>query len=150
MILTSHTVITIFSPLFLVSALYEKTHKDFIYCIYFLAVVNVVLFLTVSLLMMEFSHQRSRDATASFGGTLFKTFKSVLLTPVVLASIFGIAANQIFSQDLPRGLDEPLETLGNAFGAAALFYLGLSVVGKIRTKVGMIILVPLSLGVTKV
>ena len=112
--------------------------------------MNVVLFLTVSLLMMEFSHQRSRDATASFGGTLFKTFKSVLLTPVVLASIFGIAANQIFSQELPRGLDEPLETLSNAFGAAALFYLGLSVVGKIRTKVGMIILVPLSLGVTKV
>ena len=132
------------------SALYEKTHKDFIYCIYFLALVNVGVFMTVALLMMEFSHQRSRDATASLGGTLLKTVKSVLLTPVVLASIFGIAANKIFSQDLPRGLDEPLETLGNAFGAAALFYLGLSVVGKVRTKVGMIILVPLSLGITKV
>ena len=132
------------------SALYEKTHKDFIYCIYFLALVNVVLFLAVSLLMMEFSHQRTRDETASFGRTLFKTLKSVLLTPVVLASIFGIAANKIFNHDLPRGLDEPLETLSNAFGAAALFYLGLSVVGKIRTKVGMIILVPMLLGVTKV
>ncbi|CAB4003876.1 Hypothetical predicted protein, partial [Paramuricea clavata] len=100
--------------------------------------------------MMEFSRQRSRDTAASFRGTLFKTIKSVLLTPVVLASIFGIAANKIFNEELPRGLDEPLETLSNAFGAAALFYLGLSVVGKIRTKVGMIIMVPLSLGVAKV
>jgi hypothetical protein len=135
---------------FIVKALYEETHKDFIYCVYFLALVNVMLFLTAALLMMEFSHQRSRDTAASFRGTLFKTIKSVLLTPVVLASIFGIAANKIFNEELPRGLDEPLETLSHAFGAAALFYLGLSVVGKIRTKVGMIIMVPLSLGVAKV
>lgn len=100
--------------------------------------------------MMEFSQQRSRHATASLGRTIFKTIKAVLLTPVVLASIFGIAANKIFDQELPRGVDEPLETLSNAFGAAALFYLGLSVVGKIKAKLGLIILVPMSLCVAKV
>ena len=100
--------------------------------------------------MMEFGHQRSENTTASFGGTLCRTVKSVLLTPVVLASVFGIAANKIFNEELPRGVIEPVETLSRAFGAAALFYLGLSVVGKVKAKFGMIILVPLSLSVTKV
>lgn len=100
--------------------------------------------------MMEFSHQRSANDTASVGGTLYRTIQSVLSTPVVLASAFGIAANKIFNEELPRGLDEPMETLSNAFGAAALFYLGLSVVGKVKAKFGMIILVPLSLSVAKV
>ena len=100
--------------------------------------------------MMEFSQQRSRNTTSSLGGTLFKTIKSVLFSPVVLASLFGIAANRALDQDLPSGVDEPLEILSNAFGATALFYLGLSVVGKIRGKMGMIILVPLSLSVAKV
>ena len=132
------------------NALYKEKHKHFVYCVYFLAVVNVILFLSAGLLMMEFGQQRSKNDTASFGRTMLKTIKSVLLTPVVSASIFGIAANKIFHESLPRGLYEPLETLSNAFGAAALFYLGLSVVGKIKTKFGMIILVPLSLSFTKV
>ncbi|XP_028399439.1 integral membrane protein GPR155-like [Dendronephthya gigantea] len=134
----------------ILNALYKHTHKDFLYSVYFNVLVNVTLFLTAGLLMMEYSQQRSRSTTSSIGATLFKTIKSILLSPVVLASLFGIAANRAFKQDLPTGVDAPLETLSNAFGATALFYLGLSVVGKIRAKMGMIILVPLSLSVAKV
>nr|KAG5690041.1 hypothetical protein BaRGS_009848 [Batillaria attramentaria] len=57
----------------------------------------------------------------------------------------GIAGNFIFHQKVPSILDDILEVLGNAFSASALFYLGLSMVGKVQSQVGMAMVVPVLL-----
>ncbi|XP_046846937.1 integral membrane protein GPR155-like isoform X1 [Xenia sp. Carnegie-2017] len=130
--------------------LYEKNHKDFLDCAYVLSSVNVALLLMIALIMMEFNYRRSRNKSANLKGIVLKTVQSIVTNPVVLASVSGIIVNFISKQKLPTYLDKPLMTLSNAFGGPALFFLGLSVVGKIRTKIGMITLVPLSLGIAKV
>ena len=64
--------------------------------------------------------------------------------------MLGIPFNYILNQSLPDAVDKFLETLSAAFTASALFYLGLSIVGKIKAQFGMAILVPLCLSAAKV
>ena len=131
----------------LVKAMYDE---EFIDCLYFLVLVSLAFILPIGLLMMEFQKQRSLHTSLHFGHILWKTFKAVLKNPAVLGAILGIPFNFILHQDLPNTIDTFLTTLSQAFPATALFYLGLSVVGKIKTQFSMAILVPLSLVAAKV
>lgn len=129
--------------------MYEVSHKEFIYCLYFLVLVSLVIFTPIGIMMMEFRKQQSKPSSKGVGYTMLRTLKSTITNPVVISSIVGIPCNFIFHQDLPAALDKLFETLSLGFPAAALFYLGLSVVGKIKTQFGTAILVPLSLVAAK-
>ncbi|XP_060070719.1 integral membrane protein GPR155-like [Ylistrum balloti] len=72
-------------------------------------------------------------------------FKGVISNPIVFMTIIGIIGNFVFKHDLPAVLDGILTSLGNAFSATALFYLGLSLVGKVSGTMGIGLLVPLLL-----
>ena len=46
--------------------------------------------------------------------------------------VIGIAANFILGQKIPALIDQIISTLANSFSAIALFYLGFSMVGRIK------------------
>lgn len=79
------------------------------------------------------------------GKAALQVVKGVVLNPIVFMTAIGIVGNFVFRQKVPSVLDNILEVLGNAFSACALFYLGLSMVGKVRSQVGMAMVVPILL-----
>lgn len=81
----------------------------------------------------------------SCGKAALLVAQGVLLNPIVFMTAIGIVGNFVFDQQVPRILDDILEVLGNAFSACALFYLGLSMVGKVQSQVGLAMVVPVLL-----
>ena len=60
------------------------------------------------------------------------TIWSTISNPIVFMTLIGIIANFILKQHIPKLIDPILLTLSNSFSALALFYLGCTMVGKIR------------------
>lgn len=70
----------------------------------------------------------------------------VLKNPIVFMVVIGIIAHFVLHQKIPAFMAEFVDGLANSFGGAALFYLGLSMVGQLRkltrsTVVTLILLV---------
>lgn len=60
--------------------------------------------------------------------TLWSTIKN----PIVFMTFVGLIVNLIFDQKIPALIEPIITTLANSFSALALFYLGMTMVGKIR------------------
>jgi hypothetical protein len=60
------------------------------------------------------------------------TVWSTISNPIVFMTLIGIIANFILKQKIPGLIDPILLTLSNSFSALALFYLGYTMVGKIK------------------
>lgn len=56
----------------------------------------------------------------------------VLKNPIVFMVVFGIAAHFVLHQTIPAFMAKFIDGLANSFGGAALFYLGLNMVGQLR------------------
>lgn len=56
----------------------------------------------------------------------------VLKNPIVFMVVIGIIAHFVLHQTIPAFMAEFIDGLANSFGGAALFYLGLSMVGQLR------------------
>lgn len=56
----------------------------------------------------------------------------VLQNPIVFMVFIGIAFNFILDRKVPIYMENFLDGLANSFSGAALFYLGLTMVGKIK------------------
>ncbi|KAK7110797.1 lysosomal cholesterol signaling protein-like isoform X2 [Littorina saxatilis] len=81
----------------------------------------------------------------TWGKAFLQVSKGVLLNPIIFMTAIGVAGNFIFHQSVPAILDSILTVLGNAFSASALFYLGLSMVGKVKSQMGLGLMVPVLL-----
>ena len=76
---------------------------------------------------------------------VFDTVKGVATNPFVFMVIFGIAFNFMLQQRLPIWAEGLFETLGNAYSATALFYLGWKLGNNPVKVMGMELLVPIIL-----
>jgi len=56
----------------------------------------------------------------------------VLKNPIVFMVVIGIIAHFVLHQTIPAFMAEFLDGLASSFGGAALFYLGLTMVGQLR------------------
>lgn len=70
----------------------------------------------------------------------------VLRNPIVFMVVIGIASHFVLGQKIPPFMEEFVDGLANSFGGAALFYLGLTMVGQLRnltksTVVALILLI---------
>lgn len=70
----------------------------------------------------------------------------VLRNPIVFMVVVGLAAHFLLSQRIPPFMAQFVDGLANSFGGAALFYLGLTMVGQMRkltrsTVVALILLI---------
>ena len=76
------------------------------------------------------------------------TLWSTISNPIVFMTVIGLAANFILKQKIPFYIDPILTALSNSFSALALFYLGFSMVGKIKNlsfkKIVIILILVLS------
>ncbi|BFY97764.1 hypothetical protein BsWGS_00803 [Bradybaena similaris] len=132
----------------IVQALYGTTHPEFLKALYLIAPISLVFLNPVGFILMEIhKHHSVQDESRCQGirRAILHVVKGVILNPIVFMTIIGVAGNFIFSGSVPDIINGILTVLGNAFNASALFYLGLNMVGKIKSQLGICLVVPVLL-----
>uniref|UniRef100_A0A1A8QX57 G protein-coupled receptor 155b n=1 Tax=Nothobranchius rachovii TaxID=451742 RepID=A0A1A8QX57_9TELE len=131
----------------IVDALYRSTYPEYLQYIYLVAPVSLMLLNPIGFALCEV--QRWRQASHPQRSTLSilgVVVLQVLKNPVVFMVIVGIISHFALSSQIPVVLTEFIDGLANSFGGAALFYLGLTMVGQLRkltrdTGVALILLI---------
>ncbi len=101
----------------------------------------------IGLLMLELDkNSKNKDKQIGKCKLILKTIKSVITNPIVFMVVFGLIANQIFTacefNKRSWFLTPFLKVLAESFGATALFYLGISLVGNMKKYRGFDLIVP--------
>uniref|UniRef100_A0A7N6AW31 DEP domain-containing protein n=1 Tax=Anabas testudineus TaxID=64144 RepID=A0A7N6AW31_ANATE len=131
----------------IVDALYQSTYPEYLQYIYLVAPISLMILNPIGFAFCEV--QRWRQAShpqRSTIGILGVVVIQVLKNPIVFMVIVGIVSHFALGQKIPAVLSEFIDGLANSFGGAALFYLGLTMVGQLRkltrdTGVALILLI---------
>ena len=130
-----------------VKAMYHDTHPEYINYLYLMIPISLVILNPIGFVFLEIQKQKS--ASKSEGSSTLKiiltAFKGVVTDPIVFMTFIGLVGHFIFRGKLPQVVEEIFSALGQAFLATALFYLGVKMVGNMKTKVGSGLVVPLLL-----
>ncbi|RNA34942.1 hypothetical protein BpHYR1_032378 [Brachionus plicatilis] len=95
------------------------------------------------------SNGKSNLTDLSKFGLLKCTLWATISNPIVFMTIIGLVSNMVLSQHLPRLIEPILSTVANSFSALALFYLGYTMVGKIKNLTFSSVVIILILVLTK-
>ncbi|XP_053373274.1 integral membrane protein GPR155-like isoform X2 [Mercenaria mercenaria] len=130
----------------ILKALYSDSNPEYLQYIYLVAPISLVLLNPVGFTMLEIQ-RRNQDVSHRTGKCrlVLQVTKDVLSNPIVFMVLIGIGGNFLFKQKIPAVLGDILEVLGNAYSASALFYLGLSLVGKVQGQLGVGLIAPMLL-----
>ena len=128
-----------------VKAIYQNSHPEYVDYIYLCAPVTLACLNPIGLILMEIHKQRNTGNTISKFKVVITTLKGVVTNPIVLMTFIGILGNFIFNRKVPAILENILDSLGQAFLATALFYLGVKMVGNMPTRMGRGLKLPLLL-----
>ncbi|KAJ8314204.1 hypothetical protein KUTeg_008765 [Tegillarca granosa] len=141
---------TCYTVLFSVQALYEKSHPEYLSYIYLIAPISLLFLNPIGFSLLEV--QKRKNSLEEHGTThtgkctmALHVIRGILCNPIVFMTFIGIAGNFLFQRQIPIVILSILNVLGDAFSASALFYLGLSLVGKVKGQVGIGLIVPLLL-----
>ncbi|XP_039296916.1 integral membrane protein GPR155-like [Nilaparvata lugens] len=134
----------------IISALYQKIHPDFVSYLYLVAPVNLVILNPFGFVLMEIGKRRSlppdsRQRPASCWHVTGVILWNIVANPIVFMTALGIAGNFVFGGNVPPLISCVLNVFAKAFPAAALFLLGLRMVGKVQDLYGTSLLVVIML-----
>uniref|UniRef100_A0A674DBE4 G protein-coupled receptor 155 n=1 Tax=Salmo trutta TaxID=8032 RepID=A0A674DBE4_SALTR len=131
----------------IVEALYKNTHPEYLQYIYLVAPVSLMLLNPIGFAFCEIQKWRDqRDRQQSKLQIVGVVILQVLKNPMVFMVVIGIIFHFILAQKIPAFMEQFVDGLANSFGGAALFYLGLSMVGQLgkltrSTVVALILLI---------
>uniref|UniRef100_A0A8C6MRQ9 G protein-coupled receptor 155 n=1 Tax=Mus spicilegus TaxID=10103 RepID=A0A8C6MRQ9_MUSSI len=117
----------------IVEALYQSTYPEYLQYIYLVAPISLMMLNPIGFIFCEI--QKSKDtqnASQNKAKIVGLGFLRVLQNPIVFMVFVGIAFNFILDKKIPVYMENFLDGLANSFSGSALFYLGLTMVGKIR------------------
>uniref|UniRef100_A0A8K9XRX7 G protein-coupled receptor 155 n=1 Tax=Oncorhynchus mykiss TaxID=8022 RepID=A0A8K9XRX7_ONCMY len=131
----------------IVDALYRNTHPEYLQYIYLVAPVSLMFLNPIGFAFCEV--QKWKDHPERQQGKLqivSVVLLQVLKNPIVFMVVVGIVSHFALGQRIPAVMEEFVDGLANSFGGAALFYLGLSMVGQVgkltrSTGVALILLI---------
>lgn len=116
----------------IVAALYKNTFPEYLQYIYLVAPVSLMIlnpigfgFCEIQKWKNQANHQQSKLVIVAH------VILQVMKNPIVFMVIIGIAAHFVLHQTIPAFMAEFVDGLANSFGGAALFYLGLTMVGQL-------------------
>nr|XP_057915043.1 integral membrane protein GPR155 isoform X2 [Doryrhamphus excisus] len=117
----------------IVDALYRSTYPEYLQYIYLVAPVSLMLLNPIGFALCEVQKWRQAgNVQRSTAGVLAVVVLQVLKNPIVFMVVIGIASHFALGQRIPAVLSDFIDGLANSFGGAALFYLGLTMVGQLR------------------
>ncbi|XP_017164522.1 integral membrane protein GPR155 isoform X4 [Poecilia reticulata] len=117
----------------IVDALYRSTYPEYLQYIYLVAPVSLMLLNPIGFALCEVQRWRQESHLQHNSlGILGIVVLQVLKNPIVFMVIVGIISHFALGEQIPSVLSEFIDGLANSFGGAALFYLGLTMVGQLR------------------
>lgn len=127
--------------------MYENTHPEYINYLYLMIPISLVILNPIGFVLMEIQKQKStaKSESSSTLKIILTAFKGAVMDPIVFMTFIGLIGHFVFSGKLPQVIEQIFNALGQAFLATALFYLGVNMVGNMKTKVGSGLVVPLLL-----
>ncbi|CAB1346596.1 unnamed protein product [Coregonus sp. 'balchen'] len=121
----------------IVEALYKNTHSEYLQYIYLVAPVSLMVLNPIGFAFCEIQKWRDqRDQQQSKLQIVGVVIFQVLKNPIVFMVVIGIIFHFILDQKIPAFMEQFVDGLANSFGGAALFYLGLSMVGQLGKLTG--------------
>ncbi|XP_026789244.3 integral membrane protein GPR155 isoform X3 [Pangasianodon hypophthalmus] len=115
----------------IVDALYRSSHPDYTQYLYLVAPVSLMLLNPVGFALCELQRWRqSPDHNHSKLHIVSTVLLRVVMNPIVFMVLIGIVSHFLFGGRVPLLLGEFVDGLADSFGGAALFYLGLTMVGQ--------------------
>lgn len=159
----------------IVVALYSQSHPEYGQYIYLMAPISLAILNPIGYVLMEISRLKSRALEASSTPSspvgrcpqslspeprqnrfikgrclvVLSTAKSIFFNPVLTMTLLGVLAGFFFPQGLPVSFTSILDAFGKSFSSAALFLLGLRIVGKAHTFQGGGFILPVILILVK-
>ncbi|KAG8000657.1 hypothetical protein GBF38_017100 [Nibea albiflora] len=116
----------------IVEALYLSTYPEYLQYIYLVAPVSLMILNPIGFAFCEIQKWKNRgNHQQSKLYIMGLVVLQVLKNPIVFMVIFGIIAHFVLHQRIPPFMAQFVDGLANSFGGAALFYLGLSMVGQL-------------------
>uniref|UniRef100_A0A8C4IX31 G protein-coupled receptor 155a n=1 Tax=Dicentrarchus labrax TaxID=13489 RepID=A0A8C4IX31_DICLA len=116
----------------IVEALYQSTYPEYLQYIYLVAPVSLMLLNPIGFAFCEIQKWKNQgNNQQSKLRIMGLVFLQVLKNPIVFMVVIGIIAHFVLHQTIPAFMAEFVDGLANSFGGAALFYLGLSMVGQL-------------------
>ncbi|KAM3607763.1 uncharacterized protein V6R79_013410 [Siganus canaliculatus] len=116
----------------IVEALYQNTYPEYLQYIYLVAPISLMLLNPIGFAFCEIqkwknqeNHQQSK--LRIMGVVVLQVLKN----PIVFMVVIGIVAHFALHQTIPAFMAQFVDGLANSFGGAALFYLGLTMVGQL-------------------
>ncbi|XP_070437675.1 lysosomal cholesterol signaling protein isoform X4 [Equus przewalskii] len=117
----------------IVEALYQTTYPEYLQYIYLVAPISLMMLNPIGFIFCEIQKWKdTQNASQNKVKIVGLGFLRVLQNPIVFMVFIGIAFNFILDQKVPVYMENFLDGLGNSFSGSALFYLGLTMVGKIK------------------
>ncbi|KAM4798222.1 lysosomal cholesterol signaling protein-like [Urocitellus parryii] len=130
----------------IVEALYQTTYPEYLQYIYLVAPISLMMLNPIGFIFCEIQKWKdSQNASQNKVKIVGLGFLRVLQNPIVFMVFIGIALNFILDKKVPVYMKNFLDGLANSFSGAALFYLGLTMVGKIRRLKKSAFVVPILL-----
>nr|XP_032520391.1 integral membrane protein GPR155 isoform X1 [Danaus plexippus plexippus] len=133
----------------IINAIYEKTHPEYALYLYLMAPISLAILNPIAFVLMEIYKQRENPQTLDsepIGYQKFKMvvqiLKGIIFNPVLSMTILGIIGNIAFKHQISIYIEGLLDVFGQSFSAAALFLLGLRMVGQITRLRGPALLLP--------
>lgn len=131
----------------IVEALYKNTYPEYLQYIYLVAPISLMLLNPIGFAFCEVQKWKDqRDQQQTKLQIVGIVVLQVLRNPIVFMVVIGIIAHFILCQKIPVFMEQFVDGLANSFGGAALFYLGLTMVGQLgkmsrSTVVALILLI---------
>jgi predicted permease len=131
----------------IIDAVYQQSHPEYGRYVYLIAPISLVILNPIGFFCIELQKrlddQRKHRGKSCRPFQLISTvFWNISCNPIVICTILGILFNQIFQQHLPYTIGYVLNPIAQSFTSTALFYLGLTMVGKLnRLHVHLVITV---------
>ncbi|TTH38814.1 Obg-like ATPase 1 [Bagarius yarrelli] len=115
----------------IVDALYRSSHPDYTQYLYLVAPVSLMLLNPVGFCLCELqrwtqNHEHNHSKLRIVSIVLLRVLKN----PIVFMVVVGMISHFLFGGRVPQLLGEFVDGLADSFGGAALFYLGLTMVGQ--------------------
>ncbi|XP_019656257.2 integral membrane protein GPR155 isoform X2 [Ailuropoda melanoleuca] len=117
----------------IVEALYQTTYPEYLQYIYLVAPISLMMLNPIGFIFCEIQKWKdTQNASQNKVKIVGLGLLRVLQNPIVFMVFIGIAFNFILDRKVPIYMENFLDGLANSFSGAALFYLGLTMVGKIK------------------
>ena len=113
--------------------------------LFLIAPISFIFLNPIGFAMMEYGKNLKSENRKSGLKIAWIVFRGVITNPIVFMAIIGLVLNPIVKHKLPHIITPLFTVLKQAFDGVALFYLGMSMVGKFKRLPGFAILIPIFL-----